>query len=172
MDITPSPEFCAAARIVLGGDTPNIVIPALRTKLGAKIEQIHSEILEGKRVISFPLVPPAGALEPLPHMLQAVQEAAGDFDGEDRPSNDNSNEVEIGPPTEGAVIRCTVCGARPYPELSLPKVIRQDFDLMKLTDKGLPAGEGEVGEWRCSRHFKRLGGDRYQLIGGDADERR
>jgi hypothetical protein len=70
MDITPSPEFCAAARIVLGGDTPNIVIPALRTKLGAKIEQIHSEILEGKRVISFPPVPPAGALEPLPHMLQ------------------------------------------------------------------------------------------------------
>lgn len=94
-----------------------------------------------------------------------IKEAAGDFDGEDRPSNDNSNEVEIGPPKEGAVIRCTVRGATPYPELSAAPV-RSDFDLMKLTDKGLPAGEGETGEWRCSKHFKRLGGDRYQLVGG------
>jgi hypothetical protein len=166
MDITPSPEFCAAARIVLGGDTPNIVIPALRTKLGAKIEQIHSEILEGKRVISFPLVPPAGALAPLPHMLQAVQEAAGDFDGEDRPSNDNSNEVEIGPPTEGAQIRCAVCNARPFAAELGPEGAQVDFDLMRLDDKGRPAASPE-GAWYCSKHFKRLGGDRYQIIGGD-----
>ena len=43
MDITPSSEFCAACRIVLGGDTPDIVIRALRTELGHEIEQVHKD---------------------------------------------------------------------------------------------------------------------------------
>jgi hypothetical protein len=64
MDITPSPEFCAACRIVLGGDT-----------LGADIDQVHADILAGKRAVSLPLDPPAGTLEPWPHTLLAVQQA-------------------------------------------------------------------------------------------------
>jgi hypothetical protein len=39
MDITPSPAFCAACRIVLSGDTPDIVIPALRTALKRDIDR-------------------------------------------------------------------------------------------------------------------------------------
>ena len=39
MDITPSPEFCAAYRIVLTCDMPDIVIPALRTELSREIER-------------------------------------------------------------------------------------------------------------------------------------
>ena len=77
MDITPSKEFCAACRIVLGGDTPDIVILALRTELADRIRQIQSDILEGKRVVEWPLDPPAGTLAPMPHMLKAVQDAAG-----------------------------------------------------------------------------------------------
>jgi hypothetical protein len=75
MDITPSKEFCAACRIVLGGDTPNIVIPALRTNPGDEIQRINAEIVDGKRVVQFPLDPPAGTLNPPPHMLEAVQKA-------------------------------------------------------------------------------------------------
>ena len=44
------------------------------------------------------------------------------------------------------------------------------LDLMRPDDKGRPA-ESPEGRWFCSKHFKRLGGDRYLLIGGDADER-
>jgi hypothetical protein len=156
MDITPSPEFCAACRIVLGGDTPDIVLPALQTSLAARIGELQDEIVKGKRVIDFPLVPPAGTLAPLHHMLASIQDAAGTAEDDSEPP---------APPTEGAGIKCVVCGARPYPELSATPV-RQDFDLVKLTDKGLPAGQGETGEWRCSKHFKSLGGDRYQLVGG------
>jgi hypothetical protein len=76
MDITPSPEFCAACRVILGGDTPDIVIAALRTTLRADIDQVHADIVSGKRVIQLPLDPPAGTLEPWPHMLLAVQRAA------------------------------------------------------------------------------------------------
>jgi hypothetical protein len=63
---------------------------------------------------------------------------------------------------EGAGIKC--CAA----ELG-PAGARQDFDLMRLTAKGRPA-ESPEGEWRCSKHFRRLGVDRYELIGGDGDE--
>jgi hypothetical protein len=66
---------------------------------------------------------------------------------------------------EGAEIKCCVCGARPYSELSLPEVVREDFGLMKLKpverkdEKGetvtswVAAGPGE-GEWRCSQHHR------------------
>jgi hypothetical protein len=42
--------------------------------------------------------------------------------------------------TIGPEIKCVVCGARPWPELSLPEVVRQDFDLMKLRPNGVAAG--------------------------------
>ena len=76
MDITPSPEFCAACRIILGGDTPDIVIPALRTALKRDIDRVHADIVAGRRVVVFPLDPPAGTQPPLPHMLLAVEQAA------------------------------------------------------------------------------------------------
>ena len=66
-----------------------------------------------------------------------------------------------------ANIFCCVpgCGARPFPELSLPAVVRQDFDLLKLVkregkdgDKKVtwwePADETE-GQWFCSQHRPR-----------------
>jgi hypothetical protein len=43
-------------------------------------------------------------------------------------------------PSEGAKIRCEVCGARPFGSL-WPGAPREDFDLVKIR-----------GEWRCSRH--------------------
>jgi hypothetical protein len=46
--------------------------------------------------------------------------------------------------TIGAIIACFDCGARPYPELSLPRIVRADFDLHKESD----------GLWRCSQHRK------------------
>jgi hypothetical protein len=46
--------------------------------------------------------------------------------------------------SEGAGIRCIVCHARPYPELSLPEIVREDFTVHR----------GKDGEWRCSRHSK------------------
>jgi hypothetical protein len=46
-------------------------------------------------------------------------------------------------PNERVEIKCIECGARPYPELSLPEVVRQDFDLLK-----------NDGQWRCSQHRK------------------
>jgi hypothetical protein len=64
---------------------------------------------------------------------------------------------------EGARIFCVRCGARPYPELSATPV-REDFDLMKLGADGRPS---DSGKWFCSQHFKRLGGDRYELVGGE-----
>jgi len=76
MDITPSPAFCAACRIVLGGDTPNIVLPALRTAIGHEIRRIHGEILNGKRAIQLPLDPPAGAMRPDPLMALTLQQTA------------------------------------------------------------------------------------------------
>jgi hypothetical protein len=72
---------------------------------------------------------------------------------------------------EGAGIKCCVCGARPFAAELGPAGAREDFDLLRLTAKGRPA-ESPEGEWRCSKHFRRLGGDRYELIGGDGDERR
>jgi hypothetical protein len=62
-----------------------------------------------------------------------------------------------------ANIFCRVCGARPYPELSLPTVVREEFDLLKLVQREgkdkdgkkinwwEPAGIGE-GAWFCSQH--------------------
>jgi hypothetical protein len=69
-------------------------------------------------------------------------------------------------PTEGAAIRCCRCNARPYADIFGPPGARVDFDLMRLDDQGGPA-ESPDGKWRCSRHFKRLGGGRYETIGGD-----
>lgn len=54
-----------------------------------------------------------------------------------------------------ANIFCVVCGALSAAE------VREDFDLLKLSAAGRPAGGGE-GEWYCSRHFKR-GGTRRAL---------
>jgi hypothetical protein len=56
-------------------------------------------------------------------------------------ANDNG-EVDIAPPTEGAGIKCSVCGARPYPVFESDSAgTRADFDLMKIG-----------GEWLCSHH--------------------
>ena len=65
---------------------------------------------------------------------------------------------------EGARIVCCVCGARPFPEISLPEVVRSGFDLVKLDGQGRPSDQGRGF---CSRHFKRLGGDRYEIVGGE-----
>jgi hypothetical protein len=56
-------------------------------------------------------------------------------------------------PNEGAGIKCVECGARPYPEIALPEIVRQDFDLRKIGD-----------EWRCSQHRK------IKKVKGDGDE--
>ncbi len=49
MDITPAPEFLEACRRVLGADTPDVVIPALRDEwLAEKIQQVHAGILAAK----------------------------------------------------------------------------------------------------------------------------
>ncbi|MGA8445530.1 MAG: hypothetical protein WB766_10085 [Roseiarcus sp.] len=89
MDITPSPEFCAACRVILGGDTPDIVIPALRTTLRSDIQRVYDDIVAGRRVVVFPLDPPAGTQPPLPHMLLEVQKAAAEQpDDEDDPDRD------------------------------------------------------------------------------------
>jgi hypothetical protein len=62
-----------------------------------------------------------------------------------------------------AGIFCVICGARPFPELSLPTVVRQDFDLRKLVQREgrdkdgkkttwwAPADESE-GQWFCPLH--------------------
>jgi hypothetical protein len=54
-------------------------------------------------------------------------------------------------PVFGAGIFCCVCGARPYPIAGE----REDFDLVKLKDTGVPACEGQ-GHWYCSSHFARV----------------
>ena len=43
--------------------------------------------------------------------------------------------------SEGAGIKCAACSARPYPELSLPEIVRENFDLLKIN-----------GQWFCSEH--------------------
>jgi hypothetical protein len=72
-------------------------------------------------------------------------------------------------PAMGARVWCVVCGARPFP----PPGMREDLDLMKLTDKGAPAGEGDAdGRWYCSRHYRRTGGSpRYRIVADDAGTR-
>ena len=91
MDITPSPEFCAVCRIVLGGDTPDIVMPALlRTRLKRDIDRVHDDIVAGRRVVVFPLDPPSrGTQAPLPRMVLAVQRAA-----EEPPDDDNDGDLD------------------------------------------------------------------------------
>jgi hypothetical protein len=50
---------------------------------------------------------------------------------------------------EGAGIKCCECDARPYPLLSLPTIVRRDFDMLKIRDR-----------WRCSQHRKtKIAGD-------------
>jgi len=51
-----------------------------------------------------------------------------------------------------ANIVCCRCGAMPYPPPG--SKVREDFDLLKLTPDGKPAGEGE-GDWYCSRRHQR-----------------
>jgi hypothetical protein len=40
-----------------------------------------------------------------------------------------------------ANIFCVECGARPFPELALPEIVREDFDLLKIR-----------GDYRCREH--------------------
>jgi hypothetical protein len=75
MDFTLSPEFCAACRIILGGDTPDIVILALRTATAEAIHRVHADIREGRCDVTLPLDPPAGTLAPPAHMLGHIHEA-------------------------------------------------------------------------------------------------
>jgi hypothetical protein len=65
---------------------------------------------------------------------------------EDQHVDDNGgDEVEIAKPIEGAGIKCSVCGARPFPGFpSDAPDCRQDFDLMKIGN-----------EWFCSQHQPR-----------------
>jgi hypothetical protein len=58
-------------------------------------------------------------------------------------------------PRIGANIRCIECGARPYPELALPAVVREEFDLIKLKPNGAPADANDSdGRWYCPQHRK------------------
>jgi ribosomal protein L37AE/L43A len=184
MDITPSPEFCQACRIVLGGDTPDIVVAALRTSAADRIREIEIEILAGRRGFVGPLDPPAGTLAPLPHMLKAIQEATGEEPSgaeensasappEDSASNeeivgkDNDVVVEPAPPTEGAGIRCA-SAARDHMRTSLARQAHVSIStLCGLATNGRPA----EGKWHCSKHYKSLGAGRYRVIGGDGDEK-
>jgi hypothetical protein len=52
------------------------------------------------------------------------------------------------PPTEGAGIKCSVRGARPF--AAAFGATRETFDLIKFDAKGRPT-DGE-GEWRCGLH--------------------
>jgi hypothetical protein len=83
-------------------------------------------------------------------------------------------------PNEGARILCCRCGARPFPKLSLPIIVRQDFSLMKLAKLRVEAeheGEGKPegkraprwrpaapneGEWFCSQHYTKTA-TRYRV---------
>ena len=49
-----------------------------------------------------------------------------------------------------ADIRCTICGAEPWP--SNP-VIRETFALLRLGPNGVPAASPAIGEWRCELHL-------------------
>jgi hypothetical protein len=165
MDINPSPKFCQACHIVLGGDTTDIVVPALRTSAADRIREIEAEILDGRRVFVGPLDPPAGTLAPMPHMPKAILEVAGEPPAEDERQEESTTRVSLAEmedlaisavssgaglsvpdkPTEGAGIKCAVCGARLYPVFeSDPPGTRSDFDLLKV-----------AGEWRCSLHRER-----------------
>ena len=75
----------------------------------------------------------------------------------------------------GANIRCCVCGARPFPEGSLPAVVREEHDLLKLepiyNDDGktikhwmLIFSAGIPGEWVCPQHRKLIGRAIYQVM--------
>jgi hypothetical protein len=68
----PSPEFCAACRIVIGADAPDALIAAFKTPLGADIRTTYDDILAGRRSVRLPLDPPAGALSNA-HMFAALQ---------------------------------------------------------------------------------------------------
>jgi hypothetical protein len=62
-----------------------------------------------------------------------------------------------------ANIACVICGARPFPELALPAIVREEFDLLKLVQRQgkdedgekitywAPAGENE-SQWFCPLH--------------------
>jgi hypothetical protein len=52
-------------------------------------------------------------------------------------------------PTIGIDIKCFVCHARLYPELSLPEVVRESFDLIKLVENR-DDKTGEILWWRSA----------------------
>jgi hypothetical protein len=64
MDTTPSPEFCHACRVILGGDTSDLVIPAMRDPvLSQLLQQIYADLVEGRLPMPLlPLDPPAGTM--------------------------------------------------------------------------------------------------------------
>ena len=75
MDIIPSAEFAAACRILLSGDTPDIVDAVFRSPpLLQQVKQIKADILAGRRAVSFPLDPPPGQMQPGPFMLETIRE--------------------------------------------------------------------------------------------------
>jgi hypothetical protein len=55
-----------------------------------------------------------------------------------------------------ANIACTVCGARPFPELALPEIVRQDFDLLKLAQRESGTGDKKVTWWEPADETKGL----------------
>jgi hypothetical protein len=81
--------------------------------------------------------------------------------------------------TIGPDIKCFACGARPYPSLSLPEVVRSTFDLLKLVERK-DAKTGEVrwwapadvdeGLWFCERHRSALGDGRFSAMVKDVSE--
>jgi hypothetical protein len=60
-----------------------------------------------------------------------------------------------------ADIFCTICGARPFPELTLPTIVRADHDLRKLKreskggDTWWAPADVDEGQWFCSAHWRR-----------------
>jgi hypothetical protein len=65
VDIIPSPEFAAACRILLSGDTPDIIDAVFRTPpLHQDVKRIKADILAGRRAVSFPLDPPPAECSP------------------------------------------------------------------------------------------------------------
>jgi hypothetical protein len=76
VDAGPGPKFFAACRAVTSGDTPAVVDAVRRTPaLRQDVERIEAEIIAGRRAIRLPLSPPAGELEPGPHMIETIHAA-------------------------------------------------------------------------------------------------
>jgi hypothetical protein len=111
----------------------------------------NDNVIQFPDATAEPILPaePAPAVDPL---TRPEDDSAEDVVGETLAVAADS--VPPAPPTEGAGIKCAVCGTRPFAAEFGPEGTRSDFNLLRLTAKGLPAGEGEAGEWRCSMHFE------------------